>query len=54
MRQGAIRTYISRKSRFLLAELMEDRKLITFNQNTLENFKYISNEYIRALHQIIE
>lgn len=39
-KQGAIMTYVCRKSRFLIAELMEDRKAGTFNQATIESFKY--------------
>jgi len=31
-RQGAIMTYVYRKPRFLIAELMLDRKAATFNQ----------------------
>lgn len=41
-KQGAIMTYVCRKSRFLIAELMVDRKANTFNKATIENFKYIS------------
>ncbi len=35
-RQGAIMTYVCRKSRFLIAELMPDRKAETFNNSTIE------------------
>lgn len=47
-KQGAIMTYVCRKSRFLIAELMKDRKAKTFNQATIENFKYIPNELIKT------
>ena len=47
-KQGAIMTYVCRKSRFLIAELMADRKAATFNQETIENFKYIPPEYVRT------
>jgi IS30 family transposase len=47
-KQGAIMTYVCRKSRFLIAELMKDRKANTFNQATIENFKYIPNELIKT------
>ena len=39
--KGAIMTYVCRKTRFLIAELMPDRKAGTFNKATLENFKYL-------------
>ena len=47
-KQGAIMTYVCRKSRFLIAELMEDRKAHTFNQATIENFKYIPRKVIKT------
>lgn len=47
-RQGAIMTYVCRKSRYLIAELMTDRKAATFNQATIENFKYIPSEYVKT------
>ena len=46
--KGAIMTYVCRKTRFLIAELMPDRKAKTFNEATLENFKYIPEEYIKT------
>ena len=47
-KQGAIMTYVCRKSRFLIAELMEDRKAATFNHATIESFKYIPSEVIKT------
>ena len=47
-KQGAIMTYVCRKSRFLIAELMDDRRAETFNQATLENFKYISSKDVKT------
>ncbi len=47
-RKGAIMTYVCRKPRFLIAELMTDRKAATFNQVMIENFKYIPPEYVRT------
>lgn len=47
-KQGAIMTYVCRKSRFLIAELMEDRKAATFNQATIESFKYIPSEVVKT------
>jgi IS30 family transposase len=47
-KKGAIMTYVDRKSRFLIAELMEDRRADTFNEHTLENFKYIPSGYIKS------
>ncbi len=47
-KQGAIMTYMCRKSRFLIAELMKDRKANTFNHATIENFKYIPNEVVKT------
>jgi IS30 family transposase len=46
--KGAIMTYVCRKTRFLIAELMPDRKAKTFNEATLENFKYIPKEYTKT------
>jgi len=46
--KGAIMTYVCRKTRFLIAELMLDRKAKTFNNATLENFKYIPEELIKT------
>ena len=46
--KGAIMTYVCRKTRFLIAELMPDRKAKTFNEATIENFKYIPKEYIKT------
>ena len=46
--KGAIMTYVCRKTRFLIAELMPDRKAKTFNNATLENFKYIPKELIKT------
>ncbi len=40
-KQGAMMTHVCRKSRFLIAELMEDRKAATFNHATIESFKYL-------------
>ncbi len=40
-KQGAIMTRVCRKSRFLIAELMRNRKAATFNHATIENFKYL-------------
>lgn len=39
---------IKRKTRYLIAELMPDRKAKTFTEATLENFKYIPEEYIKT------
>ena len=47
-KQGAIMTYVCRKSRFLIAELMEDRKADTFNQATIESFRYIPSEIAKT------
>lgn len=47
-KQGAIMTYVCRKSRLLIAELMKDRKASTFNQATIENFKYIPNQLVKT------
>lgn len=47
-KQGAIMTYVCRKSRFLIAELMDDRRAETFNQATVENFKYIPSKFIKT------
>jgi len=47
-KQGAIMTYVCRKSRFLIAELMKDRKANTFNQATIESFKYIPSEVVKT------
>ncbi|UUV19014.1 IS30 family transposase [Fusobacteria bacterium ZRK30] len=41
-------TYVDRKSRYLVAELMINRKSDTFNEATIENFKYIPKEYIKT------
>lgn len=38
-KQGAIMTYVCRKSRFLIAKLMPDRKALTFNEATIKSFK---------------
>lgn len=46
--KGAIMTYVCRKTRYLIAELMPDRKAKTFNAATLENFKYIPEKYIKT------
>lgn len=46
--KGAIMTYVCRKTRFLIAELMPNRKAGTFNEATIENFKYIPKEYIKT------
>ena len=46
--KGAIMTYVCRKTRFLIAELMPDRKAKTFNNATLENFKYIPKKLIKT------
>ena len=46
--KGAIMTYVCRKTRLLIAELMPDRKAKTFNNATLENFKYIPKELIKT------
>lgn len=43
-KRGAIMTYVCRKSRFLIAELMIDRKANTFNQATIESFKYLPED----------
>ncbi len=48
VKQGAIMTYVCRNSRFLIAELMADIKAATFNQATIENFKYIPPEYVKT------
>ena len=48
--KGAIMTYVCRKTRFLIAELMPNRKAGTFNEATIENFKYIPKEYIKNVH----
>ncbi|MEI6856748.1 hypothetical protein [Psychrilyobacter sp.] len=40
-------TYVCRETRFLIAELMPDRKAKTFNNVTLENFKYIPKKFIK-------
>ena len=47
-KQGAIMTYVCRKSRFLIAELMKDRKAGTFNQATIENFKYLPKDLAKT------
>jgi IS30 family transposase len=47
-RQGAIMTYVCRKSRFLIAELMPNRKSETFNNATIESFKYIPTKCIKT------
>jgi len=47
-KQGAIMTYVCRKSRFLIAELIPDKKAATFNSATIENFKYIPSKYVRT------
>jgi len=41
-------TYVCRKSRLLIAELMENRKANTFNKVTIENFKYIPNKLVKT------
>jgi len=46
--KGAIMTYVCRKTRFLIAELMPDRKAETFNRATLENFKYIPKKLVKT------
>lgn len=46
--KGAIMTYVCRKTRFLIAELMPDRKAGTFNKATLENFKYIPEKLVKT------
>ncbi len=46
--KGAIMTYVCRKTRFLIGELMPDRKAKTFNSATLENFKYIPKELVKT------
>ena len=46
--KGAIMTYVCRKTRFLLAELMSNRTAKTFNEATIENFKYIPKNYIKT------
>lgn len=47
-KKWAMMTYVARKSRYLIAELMVDRKSETFNKSTIENFKYIPKEYIKT------
>ncbi|UUV20062.1 IS30 family transposase (plasmid) [Fusobacteria bacterium ZRK30] len=47
-KKGAMMTYVDRKSRYLVAELMINRKSDTFNEATIENFKYIPKEYIKT------
>ena len=47
-KQGAILTYVCRKSRFLVAELMQDRRSITFNHATIENFKYFPSHLLKT------
>ncbi|WP_319370836.1 IS30 family transposase [uncultured Ilyobacter sp.] len=47
-RHGAIMTYVCRKSRYLIAELMPDRRSSTFNQATIDNFKYIPSKYVKT------
>jgi IS30 family transposase len=46
--KGAIMTYVCRKTRFLIAEPMPDRKARTFNKVTLEIFKYIPSELLKT------
>lgn len=41
-------TYVCRETRFLIAELMQVRKVKIFNNATLENFKYIPEELIKT------
>jgi len=41
-------TYVCRKTRFLIAELMQVKKVKIFNNTTLENFKYIPEELIKT------
>ncbi len=47
-KQGAIMTHVCRKSRFLIAELMEDRKASTFSQATIENFKNFPKNIVKT------
>lgn len=47
-KKGAMMTYVDRKSRYLVAELMINRKSDTFNEATIENFKYIPKKYIKT------
>jgi len=47
-KQGAIMTHVCRKSRLLIVELMNDRKASSFNQATLENFKYIPQQLLKT------
>ncbi len=47
-KQGAMMTYVDRKSGYGLVELMDNRKAATFNQVTLEAFKVIPGKFIKT------
>ena len=47
-KQDAIMTYVCRKLRLLIVELMKDRKASTFNHFTIENYKYIPKKLIKT------
>ncbi len=47
-KQGAVMTHVCRKSRFLIAELMENRKATTFSQATIESFKYLPKHVVKT------
>lgn len=47
-KQGAMMTYVDRKSGYGLVELMDNRKAATFNQATLKAFKEIAGKFIKT------
>lgn len=47
-KKGAIATYVDRKSRYLIAGIMPNRKAITFNKKTIDIFKDIPSSAIKT------
>ena len=47
-KKGAIATYVDRKSRFLIAGIMPNRKAVTFNEKSIDIFKDIPSSFIKT------
>ena len=46
--KACLSTFVERKSRYLIAQVMDDRKSATFNSHCFEAFKFISNTLIKT------
>ena len=45
--KACLSTFVERKSRYLIAQVMENRKSATFNLHCFKAFEYISNKLIK-------